>query len=352
MSVLLPGPIPRERNATCDRCAMAKPDGEASEDGSLFFSGATKCCTYLPDISNFLVGRILSDKDPDSAAGRATVEARIAKRIGVTPLGLHRTPLYAMVYRASPGSFGHAKSMRCPHFLEDGGRCGVWRHRESTCATWFCKYERGFVGRTFWQRMHETLGAAEDALRTHCLLELGLEAPALKGMFQPYALSRSVARNDGLSASDVEGDVDPAVYDRVWGKWRGREHELFVACAKIGNRLSWKEVRKLGGARLDLLSRLLVEAYDALVSERVPVRTRHRKLEILYSSADQAELVGYSGTDPLRVPRTLLDVLHCFDGRPTTEVLEQIDQEHALRVRPGVVRKLVDFGVLSEETEK
>lgn len=347
MDVLLPGPIPVERNATCDRCAMLPPTGDGAADGEMFFSPSTKCCTYLPELSNFLVGRILSDPDPDAAEGRATVEARIDKGVGVTPLGLHRTPFYSLLYRSSPGSFGHAKAMRCPHYLEDGGRCGVWRHRESTCATWFCKYGRGWNGRTFWQRLHDTLSVAEDALRTHCLIELGLEVGALSDLFQPHALTRVVARHQGLTATDVDGEVDPAVYDAAWGTWRGREKELFVACAQIADRVAWADVQRLGGVRLELLSRLLVEAYATLVSDAVPVRAHHRRLSVVCTSPASVEVVGYSTMDPLRIPKNLLDVLHHFDGRPTPEVLDEIDEQHGLRITPSVVRKLADFDLLS-----
>ena len=238
--------------------------------------------------------------------------------------------------------------MRCPHYLEEGGgRCGVWRHRESTCATWFCKYGRGSTGRNFWQRLHDTLGVAEDLLRTHCLLEVGLDAQALSTLVAPHALTIVAARHDGISASDVDGEVDRASYDALWGKWRGREKELFVACSKIANELRWSDIVKIGGVRLELLSRLLLDAYDALVSEQVPPRVRQRQLKVVYSSAESAELVGYSNIDPLRVPKKLLDVLHHFDGRPTDETLDEIDEQHGLCIAPGVVRKLVDFELLS-----
>jgi hypothetical protein len=347
MDALLPGPIPVERHATCDRCAMLPQGAGEVGDSDLFFSPSTKCCTYLPELSNFLVGRVLSDRDPDSAEGRATVEARIAKGVGVTPLGLHPTPVYSLLYRSSPGSFGHAKSMRCPHYLEDGGRCGVWRHRESTCATWFCKYGRGSIGRTFWQRLHDTLAVAEGVLRTHCLLELGLETRMLSDLFQPHSLTRVVARNAGLTATEVDGEIDLAMYDRAWGAWRGRESELFVACAKIAAPLQWPDIQRLGGVRLQLLSRLLVESYETLVSDAVPLRVRHRQLNVVYTSSESAQVVGYSPMDPLRVPKALLDVLHHFDGRPTGAVIEEIDEQHGLKIAPGVVRQLVDFDLLS-----
>src|SRR5262245_52393001 len=87
MDSLLGGAIPAEGRATCSSCAMLPPAGAAVEGSDHFFSPATKCCTYLPQLANFLVGRILGDQDPDpsAAAGRASVEARIDAGVGVTP---------------------------------------------------------------------------------------------------------------------------------------------------------------------------------------------------------------------------------------------------------------------------
>ncbi|HEY6250973.1 MAG TPA: hypothetical protein VI685_13515, partial [Candidatus Angelobacter sp.] len=58
MSELLGGDIPSETSATCNHCAMLAQDGLASQE-ALVFRPDTKCCTYLPMLSNFLVGRIL-----------------------------------------------------------------------------------------------------------------------------------------------------------------------------------------------------------------------------------------------------------------------------------------------------
>src|SRR5438034_10877336 len=76
MDQLLAGPIPPESEATCHDCAMCNQGTEASSPNGpgYYFSPQTKCCTYLPELHNFLVGRILSDDDPASATGRATVE--------------------------------------------------------------------------------------------------------------------------------------------------------------------------------------------------------------------------------------------------------------------------------------
>ncbi|HYL82493.1 MAG TPA: hypothetical protein VEU07_16870, partial [Candidatus Acidoferrum sp.] len=60
MDDLLPGPIPRETAATCDDCAMWPGPGDQPRS-DFFFLPETKCCTYIPTLPNYLVGRILED---------------------------------------------------------------------------------------------------------------------------------------------------------------------------------------------------------------------------------------------------------------------------------------------------
>ncbi|HLN49881.1 MAG TPA: hypothetical protein VK251_10275, partial [Steroidobacteraceae bacterium] len=113
---------------TCDDCAMCAHAGDAHGPSRQFFSATVKCCSYVPELANFLVGRILSDTDAAAQAGRSTVNDRIAAGLGVTPLGLQQSAVYSQLYRGSDAAFGRSQALRCPHFLEDGGRCGIWRH--------------------------------------------------------------------------------------------------------------------------------------------------------------------------------------------------------------------------------
>lgn len=346
LGALLPGPIPREGKATCNACAMWPKPGEA-RDAERHFAEETKCCTFLPTLANFLTGRILGDDDPAASYGRATVEARIDGGVGVTPLGLERTSAYGALYRLSPRAFGHAKAMRCPHYLEgEGGNCGVWRHRESTCATWFCKFERGEVGRRFWQRVHDLLVATELTLSRHCVLSLGFDAASLGALF-PSRLQRAFsATHDGLSAADLDHVVDRGQFAALWGPWLGREREFYRECAAIVDGLDWAAIEALGGTELQLLARLVKDAYATLTSTALPERLERRSLKVVYSSPDRAEIVGYSDLDALRVPKELVDVLHCFDGSDTRKTIDRISDEHGLRLGDSVVRTLVDFSIL------
>ena len=68
----------------------------------------------------------------------------IAPVVGVTPLGLARPPVQHLLYRhGRERGFGQSVALLCPHYLGDSGGCGIWRHRNGVCATWFCKHTRG-----------------------------------------------------------------------------------------------------------------------------------------------------------------------------------------------------------------
>lgn len=119
--------IPAETCATCSECARwAEEDSAGGVDSS--FGRDTKCCTFLPRLPNFLLGRILLDRDPESAAGHATVERRLAEQVGATPLGLGPSARHEVLYESSVlaggEAFGRARSLRCPYYLADG-RCGI-----------------------------------------------------------------------------------------------------------------------------------------------------------------------------------------------------------------------------------
>src|SRR5215469_6021872 len=185
MDQILAGPIPGETNATCEQCAMCPQPGNSTPGSPLFFNPRTKCCTYMPRLPNFLAGRLLADDDPDPDAtkGRATIETRIEKGIAVTPLGLYPDPVHSLLYQRSPDAFGQSLTLRCPHYIEESGHCGVWKHRESTCATWFCKHVRGAVGMRFWHAVQHLLGAVEESLAQWCVSELDVGTQALQLLF-------------------------------------------------------------------------------------------------------------------------------------------------------------------------
>lgn len=344
---LLDGPLPHESEATCESCAMWPPAG-APADADLYFHPDTKCCTYVPDLPNFLVGRILDDADPALAPGRASLERRLDGRVGVTPLGLLRPPLQVLLYQhGAAAGFGQATTLRCPHYRADaGGACGIWRHRNGVCSTWFCKHIRGATGQRFWHALEQLLAIVERSLCRWCVLQIGVDADVLARLL-PRGSDRE-SGGAGLDAAGLDGTVSAEAYRAMWGMWQGRERELFRRAAALVDDLAWSDVARLGGASVEAFARVVVHAHRAQADEPLPARLAVGAFQTIVTGRERVRVVTYSPYDPLELPRRLVDVLPYFDGRPTVEALRRIQNERGVNVQPDLVRRLVDFGVLVE----
>ncbi len=342
---LLAAPLPQESDATCEDCAMCAEGDFKRTRSDVLFNPETKCCTYIPDLPNYLVGRILADQDPTSAAGRATVEARLRAGIAVTPIGLGQPPGFKVLYEHSRESlFGRSKTLRCPHYLADeGGRCGVWKHRASICATWYCKYVRGEVSLNFWTAMHQLLSAVEKSLTRWCALELDVGAEALKQLFPASAALRSNGRIDALS---LDGIADAAEARELWGHWAGREKEFYLECSRLVEALDWRTVMAIGGPELGIFSSLVCEGYRKVMSDEIPSRLKVGSFNMIQTGQDFYSISSYNDYDPIDLPRSLMTMLPYFDGRPTAEVLQDVAARENTILSDDLIRRLVDFGVL------
>jgi hypothetical protein len=341
---LLGGAIPRESRATCNTCAMRPREGQESGAAAYFFDPVVKCCTYVPTLPNFLVGRILSDTDTAAQYGRATVQKRIADAVGVTPLGLAPPPVHSLLYRSSTEAFGRSRTLRCPHYIEDSGFCGIWRNRNAVCATWFCKHVRGNVGYTFWRdSLQRVLQATEADLARWCALELRLGDDALRLL---------VASGDWtFEAGTVTGDsldnrVDQKAHARIWGEWHGRQHEFFSRCGELVSPLAWADVLAICGAEARGYARLTEEAYGRLTADDIPSHLRAGPFHVAQMRESMTRVSTYSIYDPLDVPDTVMQLLQYFDGRPTADALAAIAEERGVSLDPALVRKMVDFELL------
>jgi hypothetical protein len=333
MDELLQQSIPNETEAACQDCPMCSRDTQRNKS-EFVFDIATKCCTYIPDIPNFLAGQILLDTDPEFERGRAAFEDQMANHLIAIPLGVSAGSDYWALYRHATDNsgFGQTPGLRCPYyFAEDGGKCGIWRHRNSRCATWFCKYVRGSVGVIFWKYMDQLLSETERLLSRWCILQLDLGSEALELLFPPPPSER------------VSGH--PQIF---WGKWLGREREFFIQCANLVKDLNWQDVQRICGAELNLISQLTKKAFCSLTSFEVPPMMRVAQWKkVLPVSADVYRVWTYSQYDPIDLSRAILDSLHYFDGRPTQEAINLIFNQNGLRIENSELRRLADFGILT-----
>jgi len=340
---LLPGPIPAETEATCSDCAMCSTSRATLREG-LYFDKSVKCCTYVPNLPNFIVGAILGDDRPELAYGRRTVEERLAKRLGASPKGLAPTPMQDILYReavsyGSGDTFGRAPTLRCPHYAQDTGGCGIHAHREAICSTWFCKHVRGQVGKRFWNAVVQLLRALENELSCWALLELGLQPEQIERLY-PVGERRP-------TADDVEGRVSDEIWRLRWGGWSGREVELYKECERLVTPLGFDDALRIAGTQTRLLARLAQDTYRAMLSTEIPHRLKVRKLEIYPSSPSMVRVETYSCYDPVDFEARVVRALVRFDGTsPTEDVVESIAAQDQLAMDDSKLRTLIDFGLL------
>lgn len=342
-AALSPQPLPDEPHATCGSCAMLRPDDAPDDPDALHFDAATRCCTYAPSLANFLVGSVLRDPGPDAATSSAVLLARIAARRAVTPLGIDPTAAtqarYDEVTRAE--GFGRSPDLRCPHLRADlAESCGIWRHRNGTCATWFCKHDRGGRAMAFWSRLRDLFALVEGRLARWCALDL-----------DDATLSRAIAarRPPGRRGDDALDDDD--AYRARWGRWIGREAEFFVECAARVDALSWDDVLRICGADAEALARTVRHARRALDVGGVPSALRVGADVTVRDLGDGAATVhAYSHYDPLVVPSALVAALPRFDGRPLDAVRAALADEGVV-IDVALLRQLVDFEVLVPAAE-
>jgi hypothetical protein len=306
-----------ESRSTCDHCAMLPGAPDLPPEGP--FDPATLCCTYHPQLAPHFVGGILKD---GSEAGRARVRARIAARVGVSPLGLMAPPEYAALHARfgmRAGAFGRTRELLCP--FHDAGRCTIWAHRGAACAAFHCKHDRGALGHGLWNLIVLGFNAVERALGRRLLAEGGLDAAAC----------------DALLFAPADDTLDA----RAWGAWRGREEAWFLEAARRVEALSFAEVLALGGRELAPLGDALGGAVSRFDARTVPPLVRAGE-GILHH-------IGLPGRARLQHPGVPLDLLEL-----PAEVAERVRQIAApippaeLALDDALLRKLLDWQVLVE----
>ena len=346
---LLGGAIPVETEATCDDCAMCLDDTAGAGSCDFFFDRKTKCCTFVPELPNFLVGRMLEDDGGDFAVGRAIVEKRLEEGVGVTPLGISPSPTDQLLYEHTTQSmaFGRNPNLRCPHYLgESNGRCGIWQYRTSACATWFCKHVRGAVGFRFWRSVHQLLLQVERDLKHWCVCELDVGIEALRKVVP--LVGGEPESVDPVCEGRLDGRLRKESYKTAWGNWLGREQEFFRVCGQLVKPLGWGDVREICSPEIRILEQLAAGAYKNLLSDEVPSCLKVGGFNVLQLGQEFHRIEAYSPLDPITVSRVLVDVLHYFDGRPTDDVVREIALETGLELDNTHIRKLIDFGIIRD----
>jgi hypothetical protein len=339
MREALSAPVPEEGLATCSQCVMCPGNKVGRPHSVATFNPATKCCTYLPTLRNFHVGQILADPEPAMQAGQRSVRARIEAQIGVTPLGLLWPASFETEYdQARDRDFGRRVDLLCPHFVDrDGGLCGVWRHRNAICSTWFCRYERGEKGQTYWEALRELLDTAEEILAWRCIEDLDVGAQA-----------RALLEDGDNPCATLDGSepVTEAMRRVTWGRWFGRELEFYQRAGELISALSWRDVAAYGGARLQRKVEAVEEAIEDLHGRRLPPFVEGGAITVITEADDGAWVRSYRAYDAMFLGREVLEVVQGLRAIDLDDLRERLEDRLGAPVADQVLRHYLDVGLL------
>ncbi len=158
---------PQETKATCNNCAMSRPQNRAK----VHYAPDLKCCTFHPFLANFMVGALFYEQS--STEAHRIFRDKITRREYALPLGLVAPVKYQVEFNhRKENEFGQRADWLCPYFNLESKNCNVWRNRGVVCTTFFCKSSYGKKGIKFWEQMSNYLWYVELALLEEALVML------------------------------------------------------------------------------------------------------------------------------------------------------------------------------------
>jgi hypothetical protein len=334
-------PIAVETFATCSNCIMVCSEEDQEQLTRRPYHPDTKCCTYQPDLPNYLVGGLLASTDPLLEDGRTRMRERIRQRAGVSPVGVHAPRLYNVLYQhGTKHGFGRSKTLLCPYYRSADGACTIWKFRDATCSTWFCKTVSGNAGRDFWTAMKIYLKAAQNVLVQYALRKAGLDPAALTTRFNDPPLDAGY-----LSVEDLDGlPPDENEYASRWAGWNGDEESFFVQCHAWVRELDQAKFETMMGGAQVLLSEL-VEKRDE--TRRIPeLLKRNDALPYQKRDDDHYIVILADSEATIDLPIVLID---SFDGtKSTAEIRQQLLHDFELEVEDELLATLFQHHVLLE----
>ncbi len=337
---LFDGPAVIESRATCDQCQMCDRGNLPSELSAQYFHPDTKCCTFHPTLPNYLVGAILADPRPEMAEGKRRIEAQIAKRLNVLPQKIAPSRKWSMLYGAAmEAAFGRSMLLRCP-YLDEGGRCTIWAHREAVCLTFFCKYDDGSYGSAFWSDLRAYLNIVEALLSSWVAKQVWPDAKDTK--------------RDGPMMTLEELEERPPraeTYAAQWGPWVGREAELYIACYERVKKLGREELAQIvdrtnrGRAAFEQLQGSVHRMRHA---PRLPERVAlNKQLRVIPVDGGMVLTMPYNAHDSIKIEPELYEVLKTFShDRTVADTRATLVQDQGIELEDALLTMFATHDIL------
>ncbi|NUN06766.1 MAG: hypothetical protein HUU57_13510 [Bdellovibrio sp.] len=196
---------PEEKKATCDACAMSRPQNKAK----VHYRPDLKCCTFHPFLANYMVGALFYEES--STEAHRIFRDKIARREYALPLGMVAPVQYQVQFNnRSEGEFGQREDWLCPYYNKQTQNCNVWRNRGVVCTTFFCKSSYGKTGLKFWEKLSNYLWYVELALLEEALVMLDFSPRQVMTLLDYHN------RFDGTAAEKKTRVIPEALAKDLW----------------------------------------------------------------------------------------------------------------------------------------
>jgi hypothetical protein len=311
--------LPKERLASCNNCYMTKKRHEQFKD---VYNPKIKCCTYNPDLPNYLVGAILTNTNPKNKDGIQKILGKIRARTGVSPHGLSPSKKQQLMQDVGKRCFGKAKSLLCSYYKN--GRCSVWPYNGSVCRTFFCVSCKGFDGALFWDALREYISYIEDVLRIYSQYSLNMD---IENIIRVNVNSRENLY--ALSVEDIDEEIDEKQYKKLWDKFMGKERDFYIRCYRVVNELSKKQFDEIKGIREKILLERVKHYYREMMFPCLPkVLKLNSDYLVTRTSAGQYIMQRPSLNLTFRLSEDLFNAVLLFNGKETNEkIIKKIEQK-------------------------
>lgn len=209
-----------ETLATCDRCAMVKPEGLTRDKGP--FLNHLKCCTYFPYIPNFSLGA-LSSEDLTKAEPRG-----VLLPFGLFPSADEQNKIESFGHEG----FGKKSELLCPYFDGAKNQCSIWANRPGVCTSYFCKSDQGQLGLDYWKDVEKYLNHFEWKLACAVIEKMSLDENTLS--YSQAAIS-----------PETDEDEREFFISAAWGKWASKKQEFYQETRRISLEVSAADITQL-----------------------------------------------------------------------------------------------------------
>ena len=209
--------FPEECRSKCLTCPKVSSEG---------FRADYRCCTYQPRVPNYLLGLA-----SQTSSGQAALQTAASRGL-LLPEGMQQTPRqwYHYLQDLTDDRFGKSERVLCPMLDASNGLCRIHAFRNSVCSTFFCLRDHGSLSEKFWAQLQSLGSQVEMVLSQWALRELGFDLEAYIELLNRWG---DEALADQVHDQKLADGWALKYRKALWGKWYGREIELYQETAKL-----------------------------------------------------------------------------------------------------------------------